>query len=101
MFNIFDLLVDEDELSAELFRTISVAISVLSHLDASVIEENVNVGFLWSQESLHLTVKLSLVLLWMWLLDEDYPSPFHIVQAFYHCRLKLIISQILESIIGK
>jgi hypothetical protein len=37
----------------------------------------------------------------MWLLDEDYPSPFHIVQAFHHCRLKLIISQILESIIGK
>ena len=101
MFNIFDLLVDEDELSAEDFRSISVALSELSHFDASVIKKNVNVGFLRSQESLHLTVKLSLVLLWMWLLDEYYPSPFHIVQAFLHCRLKLLISQILESIVSE
>ena len=101
MYNIFDLLVDEDELSAKLFRTVSVGMSVLSHFDASVLEENVNVGFLRSQESLHLTVKLSLVLLWMWLLDEDNRSPFHVVQAFLYCRLKLLISQILKSIVGE
>ena len=95
------LLEDEDVLIAEWFWSISVVMSILSHLLASIVVENIHVDFLRSHESLILCVKFRVIATGLWLLDEEDASAFQVVDALSHGFFKLIAFQVFQSIVGE